>query len=190
MARHKKRKIKKTYIQLEAKDTTSFREAIHDEQDKICPICKHFTEHKDTTLDHQHKLRKSEPIGKDGAGLIRGVLCRVCNTYEGKIWNNFVRLGFHKKGIGRAEFLRNLADFYDSGTYDYIHPTEKPKIGTMGVMILNRINKAHKLKYPNRKLYEIPKSAYIRKGVKKGQVGKWKITARWEELIKEFNVKV
>lgn len=188
--RRRKKKTKKQYIQLEAKDITSFREAIHDEQGKICPICKHFIEHKDTTLDHQHKLNKAQAIGEDGAGLIRGVLCRVCNTYEGKIWNNFVRLGFHKKGIGRAEFLRSLADYYDSGTYDYIHPTEKPKLAKIGKRVFNRINKAYKLKYPNRKPLEIPKSAVIKKGVKKGEIGMWKITARWEALIREFNIEV
>ena len=197
MSRRRKRKIKKQFIQLEAKETTSFREAIHEQQDMVCPICGEYTEHKDTTLDHQHKLRKAQPIGKDGAGMIRGVLCRVCNTYEGKIWNNFVRLGFHKKvpkGKShieyRADWLRSLADYYDSGCYDYIHPTEKPKLAKMGKMVFNRINKAYKLKYPNRKELEIPKSAIIRKGVKKGQVGMWKITARWEQLINEFDIEV
>ena len=184
------RKTQRKLIQLEANQTSEFRKRIHEQQGMICPICKQYTEHIDTTLDHQHKLRKSETIGNNGAGLIRGVLCRACNTYEGKIWNNFTRLGFHKKGIGRAEFLRNLADYYDRGTYNYIHPSEKPKSATMGIRLFNRINKAYKVKYPNRKELEIPKSAIIRKGVRKGQIGKWKITKKWENLIKEFDIEV
>jgi len=195
--RRKKKTIKKNYIQLEVGQIPEFRKAIHIEQNMICPICESYTEHKDTTLDHQHKLNQSEPLGKNGAGCLRGTLCRLCNTFEGRIWNNFTRLGFHKrvpKGANpieyRVKLLRNLADYLESGTYNYIHPSEKPKLSKMGKMIFNRINKAYKLKYPNRKPLEIPKSAIIRKGAKKGQVGMWKITKRWEDLINELNIKV
>jgi len=201
--RRRKKKIKK-FIQLKNKDLKEFREHIHIHHNKyICPICQCYTELEDTTLDHQHKLNKSQAIGDNGAGLCRDVICRQCNTLEGKIWNNFTRLGFHKKDLGsdnpiksRANILRRMADHYEFGYLKsnegeyYIHPTEEPPLPKMGKLIFNRINKAYKIKYPNRKPLEIPKSAIIKKGAKKGQIGMWKITASWEALIEEFDIEV
>ena len=199
--RRKKRRIKtikKQYIQLTANDVKDFRETIHDLQDMICPVCGEETEHNNTTLDHQHKLSASEPIGKNGAGLIRGVLCRQCNSYEGKIWNIYRRLGFHKrymyKELGpisaRAEMLRKFADYYESGYIEnedgdqFIHHTEKPKADMMGKQLFNKLNKLYKLKYPRRKPLEVPKSIKKRGKYK----GKWAITEKWQRLLAEFDL--
>jgi len=195
-AKRRRRKKKVSLIQLEHRDITEFREIVHDSQDRICPICNLEIDYKDTTLDHQHPLNKSEPIGHNGSGLVRGTICRICNSAEGKIWNNFKRSGLMNKQMdknhikARAKWLRNLADYYESGVIKnedgeaFVHPTEKPPMATMGKQLFNKLNKLYKAKYPNRKPLEVPKSI----GKRGKNKGKWKITAKWEALLDEFQL--
>ncbi len=58
------------------------RDDLLKEQGGRCGICGCLLdESSGISLDHQH-MTKKETAGKDGAGLIRGVLCRACNVME------------------------------------------------------------------------------------------------------------
>jgi hypothetical protein len=129
------------YTQLKAKDVKKYRNIIAKEQKGLCAICKTCLENcKGVSLDHQHKTKK-ETIGVNGAGLIRGVLCRDCNVFEGKIWNNSKRYG---KFDNLPEFLRNLADYLEKENYPYIHPSEEPKPQKVSKRQYNKLLKAYK----------------------------------------------
>lgn len=114
--------------QLKTKEIKSLREKILKEQNGRCKICGKNIQKQDsgTSLDHQHKTKK-ENIGEDGAGLIRGVLCRNCNILEGKIWNNTGRYIQPKLVQERIEFLEALIEYYKKDNYPLIHPNEEPK---------------------------------------------------------------
>ena len=78
--------------QIKSTEVKELREKILENQGFKCAICgKDIRNDPGIALDHQHKLNKNQTLGTDGAGLIRGVLCRDCNAYEGKIWNNGTR---------------------------------------------------------------------------------------------------
>jgi hypothetical protein len=103
---------------LKYKEIKQYRESIWKEQEYKCAICKLEIDQAECCLDHQHNTKK-ETIGENGAGLIRGVLCRNCNSLEGKIWNNSKRYG---KFAMLPTFLRNLADYLEKENYPLIHP--------------------------------------------------------------------
>jgi len=88
--------------QLTANDVPLIRAKILKEQNSICPICK--KEVKDPCLDHHHKKRIK------GSGLIRGVLCRNCNSFIAKSENGAMRCGIQNKDL--PFILRNIADFF------------------------------------------------------------------------------
>ena len=112
------------YLQLKTCDISIYRTKIAKEQDHKCAICNcDIKDKQGVSLDHQHKTKK-EKIGVCGAGLIRGVLCRNCNVFEGKIWNNSKRYG---KFNDLPNFLRALANYLEKENYPYIHPNEAPK---------------------------------------------------------------
>ncbi len=147
--------------QMMSKDIKPLREKMHIEQNETCPVCTNKTPHEDTTLDHQHKLFKDQPIGVNGAGLIRGVLCFQCNALEGKIFGAFRRLGMHKKGIDPGEVLRNLADYLDRENLPLIHPKEKAKEPKIKKISYNKLKKVCTVKMP-----AYPKSGKLTKGLK------------------------
>lgn len=129
------------FVQLKASDVPKYRKKILKEQEGLCAICKTCLKNcKGVSLDHQHKT-KAEKIGVNGAGLVRGVLCRDCNVFEGKIWNNSKRYG---KFDNLPEFLRNLADYLEKENYPYIHPKEKPPIQKVSKRQYNKLVKAYK----------------------------------------------
>ena len=113
-------------IQLKTTEVQEFRDKLLQEQNNRCKICnKEITENSGIALDHQHRFSK-EPIGENGAGLIRGVLCRNCNLLEGKIWNQSRRFGISNKQ-DLVQWLHSLIDYLESDPTNYIHPSEKPK---------------------------------------------------------------
>ena len=129
------------YIQLKTGDIPNYRTKIAKKQKGLCAICK-TTLPKiggGVSLDHQHK-RKADPIGLNGGGLIRGVLCRDCNVFEGKIWNNSKRYG---KFSGLPTFLRNLANYLEKENYPYIHPSEAPVVKKASKRQYNKLVKAY-----------------------------------------------
>ena len=107
---------------LAAKDLKRFRHDIHTSQDNLCPILQKRFPEDIMVVDHKHR-RKGESLGENGAGCIRGVIHRQANVLEGKFINAFYRYGLHKF-IDPVKFLRNLADYLESGTSDIIHPSE------------------------------------------------------------------
>lgn len=103
----------------------------------ICPLC--GNELKNPVLDHQH-LTKAETPGECGAGLIRGLLCRDCNAFEGRIENNSKRHGI--KDL--PNFLRNLADYLEAPNLPYLHSSESWRLKTpLGKAEYNKLIKLY-----------------------------------------------
>lgn len=152
------------WIQLEVKDIPELRAKILKEQKGKCGIC--GTNHPDTvwTLDHSHAK------GFGGTGLIRGVLCRNCNSAEGKVVRILRRFGVKIDNL--SDWLIALAKWLNKPHYPYIHPTEKPvvKITRTQFKILM---KQYIEKYPKKKPLVYPIG---------GRAGN-----KLKELIKEFN---
>ena len=147
-------------IQLNQRDIKEVRENILTEQYGKCAICGcTITEESGISLDHQHK-RKSDTNGNDGAGLIRGVLCRNCNVLEGKIWNGTSRYIQPNNVQERINFLENLVEYYKKDNYSFIHPSEKPLEPLVSKRNYNKLKKKYsgKSKFP-----EYPKSKKITK---------------------------
>lgn len=72
---------------------------------KYCPLCSRemkYVESRNHVVDHDHKT-----------GRVRGILCRNCNSLEGKIHNLCVRAGVH---INNANFLYAIIDYWDKYT--------------------------------------------------------------------------
>jgi hypothetical protein len=148
--------------QLKSGDVKSVREEILQEQSGCCALCNEpITDETGISLDHQHK-KKSDPVGPDGDGLIRGVLCRACNVWEGKIWNNTTRYRQPQSVQERIGMLQDLIEYYQSGTYPYIHPNEKPKEPTVSKRNYNKLKKVYEGK---RKFPEYPKSGKLTLGL-------------------------
>ena len=151
-------------IQLTYSQLKSLRHKQWLKQDKKCPILDQKIPFDESVFDHKHK-KKAEKIGEDGKGLLRAVLHRQTNAFEGRVLKNYIRNGLHKF-ISLPELLRNLAAFYET-TYmepKYIHPSEKAKREKLGKRQYKDVCKHYFLLYPNRKkLPKYPKSGFITK---------------------------
>lgn len=157
-----------TFKQLKSSDISAVRQEILKSQHFKCAICgKPLTGSGDSTLDHQHRLNKSQPIGEDGAGLVRGVLCRDCNSLEGKIWNNSTRYKQLKTVQERVEFLKSLILYYSNPKYNLIHPTEKPSPKILSKKNFNAVAKLYSQKFPKRKPLVYPKSKHLTTDLKR-----------------------
>ena len=144
--------------QIKSTEVKELREKILENQGFKCAICgKDIRNDPGFALDHQHKLNKNQTLGTDGAGLIRGVLCRDCNVLEGRIWNNSTRYKQFKTVKERNEFLKQLIQYYENGTYPFIHPTEKVPLKSISKRQYNKLKKVC-LKVP-----EYPKSTHLTK---------------------------
>ena len=132
-------------------------------QNKKCAILQQEIEYKDAVMDHKHK-KKSEPVGKDGKGLLRGVLHKYVNSFEGKVVYWYTRYGLHNL-VPLPKLLRKLADFLENPPMKsvYIHPSERKKPKKLQKKCFNELNKVYKLKYPKRKPLEFPKRGYLTK---------------------------
>lgn len=154
--------------QLRPSQTKVARDAISAVQGGKCFICQEsFSISVRACLDHQHKRRRSDPNGPDGAGCVRGVLCSACNVLEGKIWNVSYRHKRSKKQI--PALLRQLACYYEAGWYPCIHPSEKPTAPKVSKRQYNRLQKALEQSRPNAKMPPFPrtKNKKITKGLEK-----------------------
>lgn len=157
--------------QLKSSEISQVRDDILNEQNGECSICKNpITEETGISLDHQHMTSK-ESIGEDGAGLIRGVLCRSCNVWEGKIWNNTRRFQQPKSVQDRINILKSLIQYYEKDNYPLIHPSEKIKEPTVSRRNYNKLKKLYtgKKKFP-----EYPRSC--------------KLTMGLQVLFEEYNI--
>jgi len=134
------------YIELNSKTLKELRDKLY-EENYICPICNEVIEYNNVVLDHQHKTYKDQEIGEDGAGLVRGILCRNCNSFEGKVSNSFRRLGLHKK-TDISTVLRGLADYLEQDNLEYVHPREVPKPKKLKKSSYNKLVKISTVKVP------------------------------------------
>ncbi len=91
-----------------------------EKQNWKCLICKcELKEDKNSHTDHQHF----------GDKLIRGILCRRCNTLEGKLWNNYNRMTKReqKSWEDYYSFLLGLVKYYKKKPTRYVFPEVKKK---------------------------------------------------------------
>ena len=153
-------------IQLEQKELREFKRKLHEKQNNVCPLLNVERPLDGMVVDHKHKL-KANPAGPDGDGLVRGAIDRFANALEGKITNNWKRMGLGKY-TDLPTYLRNLADYLENPPCEqkYIHPTEKPKVKKLGKRNFNKIAKLYKVDYPRRKALEYPKSCKPTKQIK------------------------
>jgi hypothetical protein len=152
-------------IQLKQKDVKALRIKLHEEQNMICPVCNQYMPHEDMTLDHQHKLFKDQPLLEDGAGMVRGAICKLCNSWEGKVTNSFKRMGLHKKDGSFAELLRNLADYIEQDNLPMIHYSEEQKRKKLSKRCFKTLLKEHTKRKPKNKPLVYPKSGFLTKGL-------------------------
>ena len=117
------------YIFVKTTEVPKIRQDLLEKQGYFCPLCGKKIE--DAVLDHQHRLRKAQTLGEDGAGMIRGVLCRQCNALEGKVWNAMNRYLQPKNKDERVIWLQNLVEYLSKKPTNLVHPSERapaPKI--------------------------------------------------------------
>lgn len=149
---------------MEQSGLKAFREVVSSDQGFVCPICNLKREPSEFVVDHQHKT-KQEKNGTNGAGLIRGVICFMCNSTEGRMLSYFKRSGLGGS-ISFQQYLRGLAEYLDQPNTNLIHPNEKIKERKLMKRSFNKIKKIHDEKFPNRKKLEYPKSGKVTKLVK------------------------
>jgi len=146
------------------KEFTSLRKKQWLKQDKTCPILRRPIPYEKAVFDHKHKL-KSEKAGKDGKGLLRGVVHSQANVIEGKIARLYRRYGLDKF-ISLPALLRNIADYIENPPMPpkYVHPNERPPQRKLSKREYNRVCKYYFQMYPRRKkLPEFPKSGKMTK---------------------------
>lgn len=137
-------------------------------QNEICPILKRRIKYEDAVFDHRHK-RKDEEIGVDGKGLLRGVIHKNANVFEGKALKLFRRYGLYKFDMPLPELLRSIAEYIERypmwlDNIRYIHPDERQKPKMLGKRQYNKIKKFYFKMYPKRKkIPEYPKSGKLTK---------------------------
>lgn len=150
------------------------RKKILQHQNNKCALCLTdlSKDPKNQNVDHQH-CTKSEELGVNGAGLIRGVLCRNCNALEGKFWNNSKRYGLvdNDDPIGsRIDWILNLLQYYKHNYQEVekvLHPSER------------RVQKMSKTEYNKlKKWYLEQSSSYKKDGTLKPF---YVYTGKWEE---------
>lgn len=140
------------YQEITNSQISQIRSRLLESQGFKCAICEKDLDPKDTgncNVDHQH-LFKSEELGVNGNGLIRGVLCRDCNALEGKIWNAIHR--FHSERVlgnpveGRKDIIKRILGYWENNFQSeerILHPKEK-RIERIGKSEYNRIFKFYK----------------------------------------------
>lgn len=119
------------------------------------------------TLDHIHRRFKNQPLGEDDAGFCRGVLCRQCNSWEGKVFNAHRRMGLHKKELDQFSLLENLIEYGRDKTLvnqQIVHPTEAPKDKKVKKSCYNKLKKT--ILKEKGKMVEYPKSKKLTKPLK------------------------
>jgi hypothetical protein len=102
-------------------------------QGGLCPICGKKID--DPVLDH-HQKKKIK-----GTGLVRGVLCRMCNVLLAKMENNASRYAVSQDEL--PDVLVRMAKYLQKKHYPYIHPSEAPKKAILTKSSYNKLAKAH-----------------------------------------------
>jgi hypothetical protein len=106
-------------MKLKYKDIPIIKKELVKIQEGLCPICERQLDtlkNRDICLDHNHIN-----------GKIRAVLCRGCNSMEGKVYRAFVRVGLKNQGVDYKNFLIGLQLYLGYPETKYIHPKFKGK---------------------------------------------------------------
>ena len=137
-------------VQLKFSEIPTLRKTILEEQQGICPICRGIIGEYEAALDHEHKKKVK------GTGQIRGVLCRSCNVFLGKLENNCRRYNISRKRL--PNFLSRIADYLREEHKPFIHPNEKEKIPKLRKDSYNKLAKLYsgRAKFP-----EYPKTGRL-----------------------------
>ena len=107
-----------------------YREMLADGQDWICPLCENEIQKGQETLDHLHST-----------GHCRMVLCRACNSAEGRVLHWMKRAG----GSDIIKWATNLAWYWSQDwTDNKLYPTHKTYI-EKEIAKLRKIKKKVKL---------------------------------------------
>lgn len=114
----------------------------------MCPICENPCN--SPVLDHHHTKRIR------GSGKLRGVLCRSCNVFLGKIENNASRYGVSIKNLPST--LKNIAKYLEKPHIPILHPTETPKKKKVKKSSYNIVLKIMSQKFPAVKMPNYPPS--------------------------------
>ena len=149
--------------QLKHSEIKQIRNKLLKIQKNRCPICNNIIYDYEAILDHEHKKR----VG--GSGLIRGVLCRSCNIFLGKIENNCRRYGIHIKDLPVS--LRRISKYLKQTHKPLRHPSEKKKEPKLQLASYNKLKRLYdgKAKFPS-----YPKSG--------------KLTIKLKDLYKKYNL--
>ena len=145
---------------LKTKDIKTIKQMLLEKQGYRCAICGKELTLENSVLDHQHKQRKSDKNGVNGDGLVRGVICQEDNLSEGKIWNATGRFQGARTSQDRIDWLKQLIQYYEAGTYPFIHPTEKVPEKSISKRQYNKLKKVCP------KVPEYPKSTHLTKRLK------------------------
>jgi hypothetical protein len=81
-----------------------------------CPIFMCLLD--DKVVDHDHDT-----------GMVRGVIHRQANAFEGKCYNAWKRYAKNNTEISFVQTLRNMADYLEKGGTQYLHPTGLVQLG-------------------------------------------------------------
>ena len=177
--------------QIKAKELKKIRRVYHKKQKGICPILNLKVPLDDCVVDHSHSTNANNLRSND-AGLIRGIIHKQVNTFEGKVTNSFIRSGLHKMNVTLPEILRNLSYYIENPPLlkkQWVHPSEKQKPKNLKKTSITKLTKLFQEKYPNKKIPEVliyKKSK--RKKRKKNKILEKKLTKGLEKLYKEFNL--
>jgi hypothetical protein len=126
--------------QLKHKDLFVLRNDLHEKQKGVCPICDRLIDISNAVVDHHHKKRVK------GSGLIRGVLCRNCNVFLGKIENNCVRYNISQNALPAV--LSNIISYLIKPHLPFLHPSERPKLKKESYQALKKAMKKDGKKIP------------------------------------------
>lgn len=83
---------------------------------ELCPILEiNFT---DAVVDHNHD-----------SGMVRGVIHRQANAWEGKVYNSWRRYAKNNCDLTFVECLKNLVKYLERGDTDVLHPVGLVQLG-------------------------------------------------------------
>lgn len=101
--------------QLKQPDIKVVREKLLEKNNYICPICTQPLDKKDAALDHCHS-----------SGLIRGTICKKCNSLEGVWRSRMIRIGL-KNTISYEQMLFNMFTYLTQDPEMLLHPSHLPR---------------------------------------------------------------
>ena len=142
---------KPLFIQLNGDTARELRKDLYDRLHGFCPVLQIPIPFEQIVLDHKHK-RKTDPIGPNGGGLVRGPLDFRVNSLEGIFLKKFKKSGLLGL-IKYSDLLRGIAEYVDNPICPqyYIYPSEKPPADKLSKRDFDLICKWYRFAYPKRK---------------------------------------